>query len=104
MSDLFTAAELRDRGIEKVTLNHLSWSEQALAAIPRIARQIGSFTGEQMRIELEACLGPIPNPNLMGSVILNALRRKLIAPTGRRVKMETAKSHARKTDEYRAHD
>lgn len=101
MTTLFEAAELRDRGIEKVTLNNLSWSEQALAALPRIARQIGNFTGESMRIELEACLGPIPNPHLAGALINAALRKGLIARTGRRVKMETPKSHCRSTDEYR---
>ena len=104
MSDLFTAAKLRDRGMEIVLCNNEEWSRKALQMIPRLARQIGPFTGEQIRIELEECLGKIPKPNLMGAVINAALRRKLIAPTGRRVPMTEAKSHARKTDEYRAHD
>jgi hypothetical protein len=105
MADLFEHAErakaARDRGLERVTNNNPDWLDQALKLIPRLSRQIGEFTGEALRLELEAVLGPIPNPNLMGGIIRTALKRRLIEPTGKRVSMRTQRSHARKTDLYR---
>jgi hypothetical protein len=93
-----TAARIeRDKQLQRVHLNNRDWSLQAL---PIIASIRGEFTGENARLIIEQKLGAIPNPHLMGNLIMQAIHAGFIRKTGRHGQMTTKKSHARETPIY----
>jgi len=97
---LFAAEDARNDAIERVVKNagH-DFTAQVWAVIR--AMPIGTlFTGEDLRHQCEA-LGIYPHHhNAWGGVMARFDCSPLIKKTGRRIKMQDVKSHARKTDEY----
>ena len=94
------ARRLRDMALERVELNSQEWAAKALELIGTLRRYPGGFTGEAFRIAIENQIGPIPHPNLMGAVIMRAVKTGLIKKSGRYAPMKTPKSHARETAVY----
>ncbi|MBZ5673694.1 MAG: hypothetical protein LAP61_05550 [Acidobacteriia bacterium] len=112
MSDLFTQAEesraARDAGLFQVQSNNLDWFALAMIELEEIAKHgsrhwanIETFTGETIRLMLAPMVGQPGSPNAWGSLIMHAVRKKLIEPTGQYVSMKLERSHARKTPVYR---
>ena len=95
-----SATALRDAALERVGEHNAGWLADAIALVPSVGRAIQPFTGEELRLALEAKLGLPNHRNVMGLVIRNCLRLQMIYPTGRYRHMRTSLSHARKTPEY----
>ncbi len=95
----FTAPQLRDHALTSV-LAHAgtTWQESAKAIVRTMQ---GEFTGECIRLCCEAQGIVPPHHNAWGAIVREALREKLIVPTGEWRPMSGAKSHARITRVYR---
>ena len=93
-------AVLRDRGIEQVKDNNVSWIQACIDVIPNLP--LGDdFTGEDIRFLLEA-EGLIPtHPNAWGALTNTLARRKLIVRTGEYRQPTDKSSHARAIQVYR---
>jgi hypothetical protein len=99
--DLFEALLARDEALETVIENagH-DWKAKALTLIATM--QKGTLaTGEDLRLAISEKVGDPHHHNAYGALIMNAVRKGFIAPTGRYVRMKTPKSHARATPLYR---
>ncbi len=99
--DLFdkkTAKEHRDSAIDRVSSNNQAWLFDALAHIPKLAGE--TMTGEEIRLQVEIAVGPPKHHNAWGALIRQAIKEKLLIPTGQYKAMETPKSHARRTPAY----
>jgi len=94
------AKEQKNLAIKQVAENAGAWMDQALSAMRFLSKR-RQWTGEDIRLTLEMTVGSPHHHNAWGSLILRAIRDKLIIPTGRYVPMKTGKSHARKTPVYR---
>lgn len=102
---LFDAAEARKRrddGMKIVIDHNLPWAAQAMAMIEKLRDEFSDFTGEQMRIHIEAMIGQPGHPGAWGAIFVAAIKRGLIVPTGEWRPMQTPESHARKTPVYRS--
>jgi len=98
MSDLFTAAGIaRDEAIETVTVNAGEWMTFAIATIQEME---GAVTGEDVSIYVAEKIGPPHHPNANGALIMSAVRKKILRPTGEYRAMKKRQSHARKTPVY----
>ena len=97
-NDLFSALAGRDAGLELVERNAGDWFPLALSYISRLDQWTG--TGEDLRVMITPVLGPPHHRNVWGALIAQAVKRRLLVPTGQRVHMRTRKSHARMTDVY----
>ena len=97
--DLFAGRELRDQGIESVTENSKRWQDEALQIIA--GAQFFQATGEELRAPIVAAIGEPHHPNAWGALINTALKRGLIAKTGRYTQMRRASAHARVNAIYR---
>ena len=102
------AEVLRDSALAQVRANNDEWFSLAMIELEEIARQgsrtwanIETFTGETIRQMLAPTVGHPKSPNAWGSLIMHAVRKKLIEPTGDYVKMRMERSHARRTPVYR---
>ena len=93
------ATTARDAALTTVSANAGSWMEEALEAVRH--SPLLTATGEDIRLYVEKRIGPPHHHNAYGALIMNAVRRGYIVPTGRYLKMRTPKSHGRKTPEYR---
>lgn len=93
------AEKARDKALAQVAGNNASWMDEALKAIATIA-QHERMTGEQIRHYVEQFCSKPSHANAWGALIRTAQLRKLIAPTGRWLKMQDKQSHARQTPEY----
>jgi len=103
MPDLFEAAAARDAGMARATQSNAWWFSQAfdLLASPTFQNRLASFTGEDLRQEVEIHIGPPTTPNAVGTLVMLALKRGLIEKTGAFVPMKLKASHARITPVYR---
>jgi hypothetical protein len=97
--DLFTAAAARDAALATVEANAGTWPARALAAFADLGfgRQM---TGEQIRHEVGAMVGPPHHHNAWGALIAIAVKRRLVEKTGEYRKMQDVQSHARSTPVY----
>lgn len=100
---MLTEAEIeRDKSLKQVSENNKRWLDQALTVIWLLpSGWIG--TGEDIRREINKTrlLVQPSHHNAWGALIGKAVRKKMIVPTGRYLKMTDKTSHARKTPEYR---
>lgn len=101
MTDLFTYAEAqRDRALHQVTRQ--DWMPAAIGVFRRHCRELPDiFTGEDIRELVTAYAGSPHHPNAWGALTMALSRQGMIVPTGTVAKMKSAKSHARRTFEYR---
>lgn len=106
--DLMQARSERDKAIQKVSLNNDSFMSRALDCIQDLKDLPGEFfgrhcefTGEQIRLYLTLCKIIPAHSNAYGALVMTAVKRGLIVPTGRYTSMKSRSSHARKTAVYR---
>lgn len=73
-----TAAQLRDEGIAKVLENETEdWKAKARASADQFIASLDSgakFTGEDVRLHVEAEVGPYHHPNAWGGIVGASLR------------------------------
>jgi len=94
-----TQADLfRNEGLHRVRQNSGEWFLAAMKAVERLPS--GEYTGEDVRLAIEPHVGNPHHHNAHGALIAQAVRRRILHPTGRWRKMRTAKSHARRTMIY----
>ena len=99
--DLFEGRAARDEALERVAMNSGAWMDSALAMIAYLPAGI-EMTGEAIRVYLrERGLPPPHHHNVWGALIASAIKRQLLAETGRYGQMRMKRSHARKTPLYR---
>jgi hypothetical protein len=105
--DAIESAKARDEGIEQSTENNSEWISLAFLELEQIAKGIDGwsnlehgFSGEDIRNILTPRIGQPSSPHAWGTLIMHAVRRKIITATGRYVPMRDVKSHARKTPVY----
>ena len=92
-------AELfRDEALERVEINSGTWFERAMVALRTVE---GNLIGEEIRLRIEPIVGSPHHHNTYGALISQAVKKRYITPTGVHRKMKTARSHARKSPEYR---
>lgn len=93
----------RDEALEQVSDHNRAWLDRALKVLPYMKREHEVATGEGMRVWLRANgLEEPQHPNAWGALTMAAVRRGLIADTGRVVKMTlNDKSHGRRTPVWR---
>tara|TARA_R110000796_G_scaffold167313_4_gene284235 strand:+ start:9105 stop:9431 length:327 start_codon:yes stop_codon:yes gene_type:complete len=105
MTDLFdwkppsSGEEARDEALTQVSENTGEWKDRAMNLISSVP--MDTFIGEDIR---EHIVGKIGNPhsnNAMGALVMNAVRRGIIEPTGEYRKMRRKSSHARESKVYR---
>lgn len=90
----------RDIALDQVKENNQEWFGLALMTLTMMHLQ-GEVTGEDIRNHLTQLVGRPKSANAWGSLIMRAIRQKIIEPTGHYVAMKDEKSHARKTALYR---
>lgn len=100
--DAAKARKRRDEGIAKVTDHNQPWAMRALDLIAIIRHEFSDFTGEQLRVHVQAVIGAPDHPNAWGAICVAAIRHGLIVATGEYRQMNTPGSHARKTPVYRS--
>ena len=94
------AEKARDEALAQVAANNPTWMDDALGAINNMPTCWAGI-GEDLRGYVSSVVGDPGHPNAWGALINTAVRRGLLFPTGRYLKMRQKKSHARKTPEYR---
>lgn len=104
-----TATKLRDEGLEQVSEHNIYWKASAMRELrcmtnrakhPKMKEQL--FTFEDILPDLEYLVGrPLPNFNLAGAIMRDAIMRKYIEPTGRYIQTKGDIKHSRKAAEYR---
>jgi len=106
--DWTPAVVARDAGLAQVQSNNPDWFALAMIELEEIARHgssswanIETFTGETIRQMIAPLVGHPRSPNAWGALIMSALRKKFIEPTGQYTAMKAERSHARKTAVYR---
>ena len=99
-TNLFDAADQRDKALAQVQANAGDFTSRALGALRDFPDGFET-TGEQIRVLLDRRGIRPHHHNAWGAVINIALRNGLLEDTGRMTKMSTAKSHARRTPVYR---
>ena len=98
--DWMSARAARDAALEKGSLNNLSWHENGLEAIAKLAHKIPPFTGERLRFALVTMIGAPEHPNAWGALVMDAIKKGLFADTGKWERMMSEKSNHRKTTVY----
>lgn len=98
--NLFEAAGARDAALAQVSHNAGTFTDAALTALRQFPQGYEG-TGEQIRLLIERRGIRPHHPNAWGAVINTAVRRGLLTDTGRMERMNTLKSHARKTSVYK---
>lgn len=101
-SDLFAVSSRRERdlALKKVADNSDDWMGKALSAM-RFLSVRREWTGEDIRLTVEAVVGRPHHHNAWGALINQAVRTGLIVRTGKHAPMRELKSHARQTPVYR---
>ncbi len=98
---LFSGELLRDEGIAKVTEHNGKWMERCIEMMGRSHWWgDGTFTGEDIRLQLGFSVGQPHHPNAWGALVSTLIKRKIIKPTGEYRAMKDENSHARKTPVY----
>ena len=92
----------RDRGIRDEKSVNSDWIARCLDHLVALKGTTPEgFTGEDIRAKvIEACGFP-SHPNAFGALTMQAVRKKIIVPTGQWVPMKDRSSHARKTPTYK---
>ena len=96
--DLFEAQQAQREALEQVAKNSGNFMTWAYMAVQRLP--VGLWTGEEVRLALEAGDIRPHHHNAWGALISKCVKDGLLKPTGRYLPMRTKKSHARKTPEY----
>lgn len=98
----------RDKGLQKVSLNNPNFMDKALDELAIIKRLMPNeefspdgFTGEDIRNWLSTDGIQPDHSNAWGALIMTAIKRGIIVPTGSYTSMKSKTSHARKTAVYR---
>ena len=99
--DPSAAQAARDEGIARIAGNNGVWIDGAIAAFKRLDMQ-GEVTGEQVRVELTKVGVTEPkHHNAWGALIRSLALLGHLIETGRHVKAQREKSHARRTVVWR---
>jgi len=103
--DLFeadSAESLRDKGLLTVYQNAKPWFDAAFKALLEMRSDpcLPTFTGEDLRLQIERKIGNPHHPNAWGALIMKAVRRGVIINTGKYVPMKTPRSHGCKKPVY----
>lgn len=94
------AERARDAALARTKTNNAQWTESAILTVEGwVAGWTG--TGENIRHAVESIAGEPGHPNAWGMLVRILLKRGIIVRTGRYLKMQDKKSHARMTPEYR---
>jgi hypothetical protein len=101
---LFNGKMLRDRGIEKVSVNNESWMDECERLARKLVHRHSDFTGEDIRFFCQGIVDEPKSPNAWGALIKTLIKRKVIVPTGRYVNPKDRASHARKIQVYEAYN
>lgn len=105
-----TANQLKTSGMREVSDHNVYWKSRALSEIkwmrsgrilnPRCRDEV--FTFESLLPTLEMLIGrKLPNCNLAGPIVADALRLGYFQKTGRYVQATSAQKHERECREYR---
>lgn len=94
-----TAAQRRDEALGLVAERSGDFQTDALSAIRGLPAD--EYSGESIRVLLEAQGIKPAHHNAWGSVIMQATKAGVLKGTGKYVSMQTERSHARKTQVYR---
>ena len=105
--DAIESSKARDEGMQQSSENNSEWMALALIELEQLSNGAAGwsnlesgFTGEDIRNILTPRIGKPRSPHGWGTLIMHAVRRKMIAATGRYVPMRDVRSHARKTAVY----
>ena len=98
--DEATAKRARDEALRRVRDNAGDWRDRALLAMNLIPGFIGTWEDIRVRLLMKGLARP-HHHNAWGEVSKEALKRKLMIPTGEMRPMRLKKSHARSTKVYR---
>lgn len=96
--DYAASIEARDAGCKIVADNGPDFMALAKAILESLPR--GEWTGEQIRARILANGIAPHHPNAWGSLILSAVKRGFLRPTGRYTPMADVRSHGRQTPIY----
>lgn len=112
--DLMTSRSERDKGLQKVSLNNDGFMWMALQLLTHVSAAKDNpklslysvfptreFTGEDIRSFITQSEIEPAHSNAFGALIMTAIKRKIIVPTGAYTSMKSSSSHARKTAVYR---
>jgi len=98
---LDTAEDRRDKALAQVEDNAgPTWTELAHEEVRKLDPR-RCWTGEQIRLHIEDICGKPHHHNAWGAIISSAVKADVLQATGEWRKMQTPKSHARKTPVYR---
>lgn len=97
MAAVIQADWLRDAALERVSRG--TFTDDVCAALSDYRGQY--LTGEAIRFHMEQRGIEPHHHNAWGAAIMTAARRGLLEKTGRYLPMQSLKSHARRTPEYR---
>ena len=99
MMDLFSsAAQERDKALERVVQGSYSWMEKAIEAVRLYPEKYA--TGEQLRIYLEEKIGHPHHYNVYGALIMACARQGILRKTGEYRPCQRKESHARVNPVY----
>jgi hypothetical protein len=88
----------RDEALVNVAANAETFMSKALKELVRFER--GTYTGEDIRRQLELWGIRPHHHNAWGALVATAVRSRILWPTGRLAAMTDPRSHARKTLVY----
>lgn len=103
-------SQKRDEALEQVSSHNAWWKKRALEELNWMrsgrtrlaAKRDEIFTFEEILPTLERLLSrKIPHHNLAGSIVMDAIRQKLITETGQLKHTERAEKHSRRAMSYR---
>jgi hypothetical protein len=99
MNTLFDTPEAaRDQGIQQVSMNNLTWLEEAHKLIPKYPND--TATGEELRVWVEEKIGAPDHVNVAGAFVRGAIRKGLLTNSGIYLKSKRVESHARVNPQY----
>jgi len=93
-------ANLRNEMLERIRIKNRKWLAFALNLVEELDPS-REWTGEDIRMHIRFLMNEPSHHNVWGVMINDAIRKRLLEPTGRWVAMQTEKSHARRTPLYR---
>jgi len=97
---MFGAKIARDEALARVNENAGEWMERAVLTVATLDSG-RLMTGEDIRCSIVGIVGEPHHHNAWGAMIKNALKQKLIRPTGKWKAMQLPQSHARTSPVYR---
>lgn len=97
---MFGAKLARDDALKRVNDNAGDWMDKALAAVV-LLKSGELMTGEDIRVAIVDDVGEPHHHNAWGAMIKNAMKQRLVVPTGKWRPMKLKQSHARVSPIYR---